>query len=248
MVKVRDEPSMAEPRPATTTTTTITTATTTAPANGTATTASPQQFNNLRKPPRNPHYHPHSFYHFPAYHHHHCTYPAEGAAETNGGGGAGGSSAPAKFYFGPGFEPQQQGGGRYGAGPSQAQNNEHVVFFHVNPGVTISFQFGDNMEVLRGKIAISFRVTYIVEASAWFFGWTCFLITRGEKYLANIPLQIYSSSSARVYFPQPCSLHNDSTICHYSHLERTLSAFFPLKTSLEISSRSALMVPAQITE
>lgn len=146
MVKVRDELSMAEPRLTTTTVTTTTTAT----ANGTATTATPQQFTNSRKPPRNPHFHPHTFYHFPAYYHHHCSYPAEGV-ETNGGGGAGGGSAPAKFYFGPGFEPQQQGGGRYGAGPSQSQNNEHVVFFHVNPGVTISFQFGDNMEVLRGN-------------------------------------------------------------------------------------------------
>lgn len=141
MVKVRDEPSMAEPRP------TATTATTTANANGTASTVTPHQFSNSRKPPRNPHYHPHSFYHFPTYYHHHCTYPAEGA-EVNGAGSA---SSPAKFYFGPGFEPQQQGGGRYGAGPSQTQNNEHIVFFHVNPGVTISFQFGDNMEVLRGK-------------------------------------------------------------------------------------------------
>lgn len=146
MVKVRDEPSMAEPRPTTTTTTTTTTAT----GNGTATTVTPQQFSGSRKPPRNPHYYPHSFYHFPTYYHHHCTYPTEGA-ETNGGGGASGSSSPAKFYFGPGFEPQQQGGGRYGAGPSQTQSNEHVVLFHVNPGVTISFQFGDNMEVLRGK-------------------------------------------------------------------------------------------------
>lgn len=50
-----------------------------------------------------------------------------------------------------------------------------------------------------------------------------------------------------VYFRQPCRLHNRKAICHYSHLERTLSAFFPSKTSLEISSRSALMVSAQIT-
>lgn len=144
MVKVRDEPSMAEPRPATTSP---------APAAAPNGTASPQQQfgGGARKPPRNPHYpHPqHSFYHFPAYYHHHCTYPTEGA-ETNGGG-SGAGAAPAKFYFGPGFEPQQQGGGRYGAGPSQTQGGEHVVFFHVNPGVTISFQFGDNMEVLRGK-------------------------------------------------------------------------------------------------
>lgn len=127
MVKVKDEPAMTEPKPASTS----------------------QQNNNLygRKPRNNNghshHFHP-PFYHFP--HYHYCSYSTEPVdASANGG-------APAKFCFGPGFEPQtHSSGGRYGAGPSQAQNNEYVVLLHVNPGVTISFQMGDNVEILRGE-------------------------------------------------------------------------------------------------
>lgn len=95
------------------------------------------------------HHHIHlPFQHFSHYHQY-CTYPSD---TTDVNGSTNGVSSPAKFYFGPGFEPQQQiTGGFYGPGPSQSQNNEYVVFFHVNPGVTISFQMGDNLEVLRGN-------------------------------------------------------------------------------------------------
>lgn len=123
MVKVKEEPAMAEPNPA-------------------------AQASNSGPLPRKqrPHPHPHHHAHAPPppfpHYHQYCTYAADAAVD-------GASSSPAKFYFGPGFEPQQQGG-QYGPGPSQ-QNGEYVVFFHVNPGVTISFQMGDNLEVLRGE-------------------------------------------------------------------------------------------------
>lgn len=123
MVKVKDDLAMAEPKPTTTTQQT--------------------SFSRKRSNNHSHHFQP-PFYNFPYYHH--CTYPTEpaDASSTNG--------APAKFYFGPGFEPQTHApSSRFRAGPSQAQNSEYVVFFHVNPGVTISFQIGDNMEVLRGK-------------------------------------------------------------------------------------------------
>nr|CAH7718581.1 unnamed protein product [Callosobruchus chinensis] len=86
------------------------------------------------------HHHHGSFQHYG--HYHRCSFPADGGDVANG-------ASPAKFYFGPGFEPQQQGS--YGPGPSQNQGNEYIVFFHVNPGVTISFQMGENLEILRGE-------------------------------------------------------------------------------------------------
>ncbi|GJQ70044.1 hypothetical protein Trydic_g22527 [Trypoxylus dichotomus] len=133
MVKVNEEAAMAEPKPS-------------AP------------FVRKNRPHSHLIHHP-PFYHYP---YHSCAYAAtEGAASdsngTNGGagGGAGGSSSaspsPASFYIGPGFQPQSQMQGSYGAGPSQTHGSEHIVYFHVNPGVTINFQMGDNMQVLRGK-------------------------------------------------------------------------------------------------
>lgn len=59
--------------------------------------------------------------------HYHWSYPS-GAP----------TASPATFHFGPGFEPQTS--------PQQ-----HVVYFHVNPGVTVSFQTGDNVQVIKGK-------------------------------------------------------------------------------------------------
>lgn len=35
--------------------------------------------------------------------------------------------------------------------PQPQQTPEHVVHFHVNPGVTVSFQIGDSMELIQGK-------------------------------------------------------------------------------------------------
>ncbi|KAK9701242.1 hypothetical protein QE152_g30734 [Popillia japonica] len=130
MVKVKEEAAMAEPKPS---------------------------VPFVRKNRHHGHliHHP-PFYHYPF---HNCSYTAtEGAtSDSNGtssgaGGGASSSSpSPASFYIGPGFQPQSQIQGSYGAGPSQTHGSEHIVYFHVNPGVTINFQIGDNMQVLRGK-------------------------------------------------------------------------------------------------
>lgn len=52
------------------------------------------------------------------------------------------------FHFGPGFEHQ-----RYCPTHSQGpQPHEYVVFFHVNAGVSITFQIAGNREVIRGKL------------------------------------------------------------------------------------------------
>lgn len=61
--------------------------------------------------------------------HYHWSYPSNGAAAT---------PTPATFHFGPGFEPQ-------------TSSQQHVVYFHVNPGVTVSFQTGDNVQVIKGE-------------------------------------------------------------------------------------------------
>lgn len=51
------------------------------------------------------------------------------------------------FHFGPGFEHQH-----YCPTHSQGpQPHEHVVFFHVNAGVSVTFQIAGNREVIRGK-------------------------------------------------------------------------------------------------
>ncbi|CAH0556765.1 unnamed protein product [Brassicogethes aeneus] len=66
------------------------------------------------------------------YYHHQCAYMGADLLD--------GATSPVKFYFGPGFEPQNQ------PSPAQAPGNEHVVLFHVNPGVTINLQIGENVE------------------------------------------------------------------------------------------------------
>lgn len=71
-----------------------------------------------------------------------------------GGGGAPWSATivePA-FHFGPGFEPQTR---HYC--PTHSQPSEHVVFFHVNPGVSVSFQVGATREIVRGELVIFAR-------------------------------------------------------------------------------------------
>jgi hypothetical protein len=70
--------------------------------------------------------------------------------------------AAATFHFGPGFELQQQisqyaSCGNAGAAVASSGSNpccpsqQHVVHFHVNPGVTVSFQMGDNVQVIKGR-------------------------------------------------------------------------------------------------
>ncbi|XP_044268751.1 fibronectin type-III domain-containing protein 3A isoform X2 [Tribolium madens] len=146
MVKVKDGP-MAEAKPATTATTTTQSSTIN---NNNTTNSNSTTYTHIRKPRNHNHtHHIHPLHHY-TYLHHHCTHPSDNA-ETNGSNGAG---SPAKFHFGPGFEPQISGG-NYCPGPSQSQNNsEYVVLFHVNPGVTIRFQMGDSFEVLQGPVTV----------------------------------------------------------------------------------------------
>ncbi|KAF5308351.1 hypothetical protein FQR65_LT18213 [Abscondita terminalis] len=128
MVKVKDDSAMAEPKPANAAT-------------------HHQTSSNVRKPHHNHSHHhpPYPHTHIPYYYH--FSYSSE-----NSENGTNGAATPATFYFGPGFEPQSQLRNAFGAGPSQGQNgSEYVVLFHVNPGVTISFQIGDSFEVLRER-------------------------------------------------------------------------------------------------
>lgn len=51
------------------------------------------------------------------------------------------------FHFGPGFDHPHYC-------PTHSQGpppHEHIVFFHVNPGVSVTFQISGNREVIRGK-------------------------------------------------------------------------------------------------
>ena len=109
------------------------------------------------------HHSPHQYFH---HYHHHWSYPASNLASSSVVGGtpspAGSSVTAATFHFGPGFEPQQQisrypSGSNAGSAAASSGSNpgcpsqQHVVHFHVNPGVTVSFQMGDNVQVIKGR-------------------------------------------------------------------------------------------------
>ncbi|KAL3282641.1 hypothetical protein HHI36_005816 [Cryptolaemus montrouzieri] len=102
------------------------------------------------------HFHHHRIYHHYTYYYHYSINQSESDVVPSG---TGDNTAP-KFYFGPGFEPQISAAdgdvAHDQANGSSAKNTEYVVLFHVNPGVTISFQIGDNTEVLRGEYDILF--------------------------------------------------------------------------------------------
>lgn len=57
------------------------------------------------------------------------------------------------FHFGPGFEHQN-----YCPTHSQGpQPHEYVVFFHVNAGVSVTFQIAGNREVIRGEYSTTLQ-------------------------------------------------------------------------------------------
>ncbi|XP_059616362.1 uncharacterized protein LOC132261531 [Phlebotomus argentipes] len=79
--------------------------------------------------------------------------PAIPIPPPGGGAPAAAAAAPAGwqlvdsvFHFGPGFEPQP-----YCPKHSQGPQPGHVVYFHVNPGVSVTFQVAGNREVVRGE-------------------------------------------------------------------------------------------------
>lgn len=51
------------------------------------------------------------------------------------------------FHFGPGFELHQS----YCPTHSQAGPSEHIVLFHLLPGVAVSFQIGGALKIIRGE-------------------------------------------------------------------------------------------------
>lgn len=52
------------------------------------------------------------------------------------------------FHFGPGFEPQTRP-----YCPAHTPS-EHVVLFHVSPGVSVTFQIGNSREIIRGPVTV----------------------------------------------------------------------------------------------
>lgn len=58
------------------------------------------------------------------------------------------------FHFGPGFEPRQVCPTHNPTNTSQSNSPEHVVFFHVSPGVSVTFQVAGNREVVRGPVTV----------------------------------------------------------------------------------------------
>ena len=180
MVKVHDEDMMAEPRQATSAT-----ASTGASAansrhsqyrNGksthnTSSLNSSSSSSSSSTSSSNNHllHSPHQYFH---HYHHHWSYPASNLASSSVVGGApspaGSSVTAATFHFGPGFEPQQQisrypSGSNAGSAAASSGSNpgcpsqQHVVHFHVNPGVTVSFQMGDNVQVIKGRRCLGIR-------------------------------------------------------------------------------------------
>ncbi|KAL9708526.1 hypothetical protein quinque_012044 [Culex quinquefasciatus] len=84
--------------------------------------------------------------------------PTAAALPANAAAGVGHPAAPATatwpivepvFHFGPGFEPQTRP-----YCPAHSQPSEHVVLFHVNPGVSVTFQIGNSREIIRGPVTV----------------------------------------------------------------------------------------------
>lgn len=66
---------------------------------------------------------------------------------------AGTSTSTPTIRFPPGFEPQGAVCNRFpGSNVSPEGLHQHVVDFHVYPGVTISLQMGENVQVFKGKL------------------------------------------------------------------------------------------------
>lgn len=173
MVKVHDEDMMAEPRQATSATASTGASATnnrhsqyrngksshnTSSLNCASSSSSSSNSNSNHL-----HHSPHQYFH---HYHHHWSYPASNLASSSVVGGApspaGSNVTAATFHFGPGFEPQQQisrypSGSNAGSTAASSGSNpgcpsqQHVVHFHVNPGVTVSFQMGDNVQVIKGR-------------------------------------------------------------------------------------------------
>lgn len=106
---------------------------------------------NVNGPPHN-HSHPpripHHFHHLPPF-----------PVPPPGGGNPWPIVEPV-FHFGPGFEPQTR---PYCPTHSQGQHpSEHVVLFHVNPGVSVTFQVAGNREVVRGKSEFFFLFVIVL--------------------------------------------------------------------------------------
>lgn len=172
MVKVHDEDMMAEPRQATS----VTASSGASAANNrhpeyrngksshnTNSLNSSSSSSSSSNSSNHLHHSPHQYFH---HYHHHWSYPASNLSSSSVVGGspspAGTSVTAATFHFGPGFEPQQQisrypSGSNAGAAAASSGSNpgcpsqQHVVHFHVNPGVTVSFQMGDNVQVIKGR-------------------------------------------------------------------------------------------------
>lgn len=63
------------------------------------------------------------------------------------------SNSTPTIRFPPGFEPQGAVCNRFpGSSTSTEGLQQHVVDFHVYPGVTISLQMGENVQVFKGKL------------------------------------------------------------------------------------------------
>lgn len=68
--------------------------------------------------------------------------------------------APARFYFGPGFEPQRGGFYEPPGRPQGRKREEYVVNFHVNPGVNVNLMMRDgSVEILRGTFCVFTKVS-----------------------------------------------------------------------------------------
>ncbi|XP_055591779.1 fibronectin type-III domain-containing protein 3A-like isoform X1 [Uranotaenia lowii] len=74
--------------------------------------------------------------------------PTNAAAAGHSAAAAGWPIVDPVFHFGPGFEPQTRP-----YCPAHPPS-EHVVFFHVSPGVSVTFQIGNNREIIRGPVTV----------------------------------------------------------------------------------------------
>lgn len=75
--------------------------------------------------------------------------PANAAAAAAANAAAAWPIVEPVFHFGPGFEPHSRP-----YCPAHPQPSEHVVLFHVSPGVSVTFQIGNTREIIRGPVTV----------------------------------------------------------------------------------------------
>lgn len=99
------------------------------------------------------------------------------------------------FHFGSGFEIHQT------YCPTHSQNDQHLVLFHIMPGVAVSFQIAGGHKIIQGESFYSFLIYTFKHASSiwnWFYcsaATKCAFYRLFQSNVVNEKVIDYSSNS-----------------------------------------------------